>query len=57
MYCSSSWQSPSPRRGAESAYRALLCAMENARIYNFKDISRGNRRFYSTIELPKCQVF
>jgi hypothetical protein len=64
---------PGPRRGAEYAYgrsyqagyrttltawrRALLCATGKPRIYNFKGISRGNRRFCSTIEMQKFLVF
>jgi hypothetical protein len=31
--------------------------LESARIYNFKGTSRDNRRFRSTIEMPKCFVF
>src|SRR6267142_5014492 len=31
--------------------------MESARIYHFKGISRGNRRFCSTTEMPKLLVF
>jgi hypothetical protein len=31
--------------------------LESARIYNFQGISRGNWRFCSTMELPKCVVF
>ncbi len=30
--------------------------LESARISNFKVISRGNRRFCSTSEMPKCLV-
>ena len=33
------------------------CAIGKRRIYNFKGISRGNRRFRSTTKMPKCFVF
>jgi hypothetical protein len=36
-------------------YAAVL--LESARIYNFQGIRWGTRRFCSTIELSKCQVF
>ena len=37
---------------------AVFCVLEKKyRIYIFKGLSRGNRRFCSTTEMPKCLVF
>jgi hypothetical protein len=36
---------------------SVAVLLKSAHIYNFKGISGGNRRFRSTIEMPKCFVF
>jgi hypothetical protein len=57
MQSNSKPSTASPLRAGHAELAGVGVLLESTRIYNFKGISRDNRRFRSTIELPKCQVF